>query len=93
MMDKEAKDDNKEIKIIEDNFQNNNKTKDDSKIIKIGIAVLIVLLCLSGGYFTYLKFMINKESEDFVNNTVTEEALQETPQEVQIVWLYLKLLL
>ena len=37
--------------------------------------------------------MINKESEDFVNNTVTEEALQETPQEVQIVWLYLKLLL
>ena len=43
-MDKEAKDDNKEIKIIEDNFQNNNKTKDDSKIIKIGIAVLIVHL-------------------------------------------------
>ena len=49
------KDKKEEIKVNEDDFQNINKTKDNSKIIKIGIAALIVILCLVGGYFAYSK--------------------------------------
>ena len=70
-----------ESKVIEDDFQNINKTKDNSKIIKIGIAALIVILCLVGGYFVYSKFMASDESEELADNTVTEEVVEETPEE------------
>ena len=56
----------------EDIPQNDKPVKDNSKIIKIGIAVLIVILCLVGGYFVYSKFMASDESEEFVENTETE---------------------
>ena len=36
-----------------DILQNDKPIKDNSKIIKIGIAALIVILCLVGGYFAY----------------------------------------
>jgi len=75
------KDKKEESKVIEDDFQNINKTKDNSKIIKIGIAALIVVLCLVGGYFAYSKFMASDESEELADNTVTEEVVEETPQE------------
>ena len=43
--DKQIKDDDKEeTKTAEDNLQNNNKIKDNSKIIKIGIVALIIIL-------------------------------------------------
>ena len=70
-----------ESKVIEDDFQNINKTKANSKIIKIGIAVLIVILCLVGGYFAYSKFVASDESEELADNTVTEEVMEETPEE------------
>ena len=70
-----------ESKVSEDDFQNINKTKDNSKIIKIGIAALIVILCLVGGYFVYSKFMASDESEELADNTVTEEVVEETPEE------------
>ena len=70
-----------ESKVIEDDFQNINKIKDNSKIIKIGIAALIVVLCLVGGYFAYSKFVVSDESEDLVENTGTEEVVEEVPQE------------
>ena len=70
-----------ESKVIEDDFQNINKTKDNSKIIKIGIVALIVILCLGGGYFAYSKFMASDESEELADNTVTEEVVEETPEE------------
>ena len=70
-----------ESKVIEDDFQNINKIKDNSKIIKIGIAVLIVILCLVGGYFAYSKFIASDESEELADNTVTEEVMEETPEE------------
>ena len=70
-----------ESKVIEDDFQNINKIKDNSKIIKIGIAALIVILCLVGGYFVYSKFMASDESEELADNTVTEEVVEETPEE------------
>ena len=70
-----------ESKVIEDDFQNINKIKDNSKIIKIGIAALIVILCLVGGYFAYSKFMASDESEELADNTVTEEVVEETPEE------------
>ena len=70
-----------ESKVIEDDFQNINKIKDNSKIIKIGIAALIVILCLVGGYFAYSKFMASDESEELADNTVTEEVMEETPEE------------
>ena len=75
------KDKKEETKVNEDDFQNINKTKDNSKIIKIGIAALIVVLCLVGGYFAYSKFMASDESEELADNTVTEEVVEETPQE------------
>ena len=65
-----------ESKVIEDDFQNINKIKDNSKIIKIGIAALIV-----GGYFAYSKFIASDESEELADNTVTEEVMEETPEE------------
>ena len=70
-----------ESKVSEDDFQNINKTKDNSKIIKIGIAALIVVLCLVGGYFAYSKFVASDESEELADNTVTEEVMEETPEE------------
>jgi len=70
-----------ESKVSEDDFQNINKTKDNSKIIKIGIAALIVVLCLVGGYFAYSKFMASDESKELADNTVTEEVVEETPEE------------
>ena len=65
----------------EDIPQNDKPVKDNSKIIKIGIAVLIVILCLVGGYFAYSKFMASDESEELADNTVTEEVMEETPEE------------
>ena len=75
------KDKKEETKVSEDDFQNINKTKANSKIIKIGIAVLIVILCLVGGYFAYSKFVASDKSEDLVENTETEEVVEETPEE------------
>ena len=65
----------------EDKPQNDKPIKDNSKIIKIGIAALIVVLCLVGGYFAYLKFVASDESEELADNTVTEEVVEETPEE------------
>ena len=65
----------------EDKSQNDKPVKDNSKIIKIGIAVLIVILCLVGGYFAYSKFVASDESEELADNTVTEEVMEETPEE------------
>ena len=65
----------------EDKSQNDKPVKDNSKIIKIGIAALIVILCLVGGYFAYSKFMASDESEELADNTVTEEVVEETPEE------------
>ena len=78
------KDKKEETKVNEDDFQNINKTKDNSKIIKIGIAVLILILCLVGGYFAYSKFMASDESEYLVENTETEEVIEETPEETVV---------
>ena len=78
------KDKKEETKVSEDDFQNINKTKANSKIIKIGIVALIILLCLGGGYFAYSKFMVRDESENLAGNTVTEEIIEESPQEVPI---------
>ena len=68
----------------EDIPQNDKPVKDNSKIIKIGIAILIVILCLVGGYFAYSKFMASDESEELADNTVTEEVIEETPQETVV---------
>ena len=65
----------------EDIPQNDKPVKDNSKIIKIGIAALMVILCLVGGYFAYSKFMASDESEELADNTVTEEVVEETPEE------------
>ena len=65
----------------EDKPQNDKVIKDNSKIIKIGIVALIVILCLVGGYFAYSKFVVSDESEDLVENTGTEEVVEEVPQE------------
>ena len=65
----------------EDIPQNDKPVKDNSKIIKIGIAILIVILCLVGGYFAYSKFVVSDKSEDLVENTGTEEVVEEVPQE------------
>ena len=66
----------------EDIPQNDKPVKDNSKIIKIGIATLMVILCLVGGYFAYSKFMASDESEELAHNTVTEEVVvEETPEE------------
>ena len=82
---KQTKDNDKEeTKTVEDDLQNNNKPKGNSKIIKIGIVALIILLCLGGGYFAYSKFMVRDESENLAGNTVTEEIIEESPQEVPI---------
>ena len=83
--DKQTKDNDKEkTKIAEDDLQNNNKPKGNSKIIKIGIVALIILLCLGGGYFAYSKFMVSDESENLADNTVTEEVIEESPQEAPV---------
>ena len=74
------KDKKEETKVSEDDFQNINKTKASSKIIKIGIAVLIVILCLVGGYFAYSKFVASDESEELADNTVTEEVIEESQE-------------
>ena len=68
----------------EDKPQNDKPIKDNSKIIKIGIVALIIILCLGGGYFAYSKFMVRDESENLAGNTVTEEIIEESPQEVPI---------
>lgn len=68
-----------------DILQNDKPIKDNSKIIKIGIAALIVILCLVGGYFAYSKFMASDESEELVENTVTEEVNNSAAQEIQVV--------
>ena len=82
---KQTKDNDKEeTKTVEDDLQNNNKPKGNSKIIKIGIVALIILLCLGGGYFAYSKFMVRDESENLAGNIVTEEIIEESPQEVPI---------
>ena len=65
----------------EDKPQNDKVIKDNSKIIKIGIVALIVILCLVGGYFAYSKFVASDESEELADNTVTEEVMEETPEE------------
>ena len=65
----------------EDIPQNDKPVKDNSKIIKIGIVALMVILCLVGGYFAYSKFMASDESEELAHNTVTEEVVEETPEE------------
>ena len=77
IIDKQTKDDIPQ----EDIPQNDKPVKDNSKIIKIGIAALIVILCLVGGYFVYSKFMASDESEELAHNTVTEEVVEETPEE------------
>ena len=77
IIDKQTKDDIPQ----EDIPQNDKPVKDNSKIIKIGIAALIVILCLVGGYFAYSKFMTSDESEELAHNTVTEEVVEETPEE------------
>ena len=83
--DKQTKDNDKEkTKIAEDDLQNNNKPKGNSKIIKIGIVALIILLCLGGGYFAYSKFMTSDESKNLADNTVTEEIIEESPQEAPV---------
>ena len=69
----------------EDIPQNDKPVKDNSKIIKIGIAALIVILCLVSGYFAYSKFMASDESEELVENTVTEEVNNSAAQEIQVV--------
>ena len=69
----------------EDIPQNDKPVKDNSKIIKIGIAALIVILCLVGGYFAYSKFMASDESQEFAENTVTEEVNNSAAQEIQVV--------
>ena len=68
-----------------DILQNDKPIKDNSKIIKIGIAALIVILCLVGGYFAYSKFIAGDESEELVENTVTEEVNNSAAQEIQVV--------
>ena len=65
----------------EDIVQNNKNIKDNSKIIKIIIAILVLILCLGGGYFAYSKIIANNESEELTTNAVIEEVVQETPQE------------
>ena len=69
----------------EDIPQNDKPVKDNSKIIKIGIVALIVILCLVGGYFAYSKFMASDESQEFAENTVTEEVNNSAAQEIQVV--------
>ena len=69
----------------EDKPQHNKPIKDNSKIIKIGIAALIVILCLVSWYFAYSKFMASDESEELVENTVTEEVNNSAAQEIQVV--------
>ena len=68
----------------EDIPQNDKPVKDNSKIIKIGIAALMVILCLVGGYFAYSKFVASDESEELADNTVTEEVIEESPQEAPV---------
>ena len=68
----------------EDIPQNDKPVKDNSKIIKIGIAALMVILCLVGGYFAYSKFVASDESEELAHNTVTEEVVEESPQEAPV---------
>ena len=69
----------------EDKPQNDKPIKDKSKIIKIGIVALIIILCLGGGYFVYSKFIAGDESEELVENTVTEEVNNSAAQEIQVV--------
>ena len=69
----------------EDIPQNDKPVKDNSKIIKIGIVALIIILCLGGGYFVYSKFIAGDESEELVENTVTEEVNNSAAQEIQVV--------
>ena len=84
--DKQTKDNDKEeTKIAEDDLQNNNKLKGNSKMIKIGTAILIILLCLGGGYFAYSKFMASDENQNLADNTVAEEVIEESPQETPVV--------
>ena len=81
IIDKQTKDDIPQ----EDIPQNDKPIKDNSKIIKMGIAALIVILCLVGGYFAYSKFMASDENQEFAENTVTEEVNNSTAQEIQVV--------
>ena len=81
IIDKQTKDDIPQ----EDIPQNDKPIKDNSKIIKMGIVALIVILCLGGGYFVYSKFIAGDESEELVENIVTEEVNNSAAQEIQVV--------
>ena len=86
IIDKQTKDDIPQEDIPQEDIPQNDKPiKDNSKIIKIGIVTLIVILCLGGGYFVYSKFMASDESEELVENTVTEEVNNSAAQEIQVV--------
>ena len=86
IIDKQTKDDIPQEDIPQEDIPQNDKPiKDNSKIIKIGIVTLIVILCLGGGYFVYSKFMASDESEELVENTVTEEVNNSAAQEIQVI--------
>ena len=74
-----------EIKNVEtknENVSPNNKDiKDNSKIMKIIIAVLVLILCLGGGYFAYSKFIASDKSEELADNSIIEDIVEETPEE------------
>ena len=72
----------KDVETKKENVSPNNKDiKDNSKIMKIIIAVLVLILCLGGGYFAYSKFIASDKSEELTDNSLIEEIVEETPQE------------
>lgn len=70
----DPKDTKEEIKKVENDIQNEPKKKNNLKIvIIIGIVTLVLILCLGGGYFAYLKFFknsIGKLTNEIKNNNV-----------------------
>ena len=72
----------KDVETKKENVSPNNKDiKDNSKIMKIIIAVLVLILSLGGGYFAYSKFIASDKSEELTDNSLIEEIVEETPQE------------
>lgn len=72
----------KDVETKKENVSPNNKDiKDNSKIMKIIIAVLVLILSLGGGYFAYSKFIASDKSEELTDNSLIEEVVEETPQE------------